>query len=334
MEIRRGRDAPMQRGAKVKQRNFQMIKTNGVTLRTVVEGKGPLVVLLHGFPQCWYLWRHQIDPIVQAGFQVAVPDQRGYGGSDRPAAVEAYNIVELSNDVAGIASALGHERFIVVGHDWGAPVAWHTALLHRDRVRAVVGMSVPYARGRVGVMTRQENFGDNFWYIVYFQKPGVAEAELEADVRRSLRLVYYSICGDAPEGLWMQQKPASAKLLDGMVDPPSLPSWLTQEDMDYYVAQFKESGFRGPLNWYRNIDRNIEITPQLEHAKIEQPSFFIAGKKDPVLSFGGGVWVSMMDQYVTDMRGKVFVDGAGHWVQAERPAPVNEALLGFLKSVK
>ncbi|HKV53134.1 MAG TPA: alpha/beta hydrolase [Candidatus Binataceae bacterium] len=317
----------------MKQRNFQMIKTNGVTLRTVVEGSGPLVILLHGFPQCWYLWRHQIDPLVAAGFQVAVPDQRGYGGSDKPATIEAYNIVELSNDVAGLASALGHERFIVVGHDWGAPVAWHTALLHARRVRAVVGMSVPYVRGQAGTMTRQENFGDNFWYIVYFQKPGVAEAELETDVRKSLRMMYYSISGDAPEGLWMQPKKATAKLLDGLLDPPTLPSWLTAEDLDYYVAQFEKSGFRGPINWYRNIDRNIEITPQLEQAKIEMPAYFIAGKRDIVLSFAGGMLLAAMEPYVPDLRGKVIIDGAGHWVQAERPAETNQALLGFLKSI-
>jgi len=265
----------------MKQRNFQMIETNGVKLRTVVEGKGPLVILLHGFPQCWYLWRHQIDPIVAAGFQVAVPDQRGYGGSDKPAAIEAYNIVELSNDVAGIATALGHEKFIVVGHDWGAPVAWHTALLHASRVRAVVGMSVPYVRGMEGAMTRQENFGDNFWYIVYFQKPGVAEAELDADIRKSLRMTYFSISGDAPEGIWFVKKPASAKFLEGLVDPPTLPSWLTAEDLDYYVAQYQQDGFRGPLNWYRNIDRNVAITPQLANAKIEQPAFFYRGQERP-----------------------------------------------------
>ena len=317
----------------MKQRNFQMIKTNGVTLRTVVEGNGPLVILLHGFPQCWYLWRHQIDPLVAAGFRVAVPDQRGYGGSDKPSPIEAYNVVELSNDVAGLATALGHERFIVVGHDWGAPVAWHTALLHPKRVRAVVGMSVPYVRGQIGTMTRQENFGDNFWYMVYFQKPGVAEAELEADIRKSLRMIYYSISGDAPEGIWFTPKKASAKLLEGLVDPPKLPSWLTAEDLDYYVAQFEQSGFRGPINWYRNIDRNLEITPQLAGAKIEQPAFFIAGKKDLVLSFGGGGLVAAMDQFVPNLRGKVIIEGAGHWVQAERPIPTNEALLGSLKSV-
>jgi pimeloyl-ACP methyl ester carboxylesterase len=320
----------------VKKYNYQLIGTNGIHLRTVVEGNGPLVILLHGFPQCWYLWRHQIAPLVEAGFQVAAPDQRGYGGSDRPSAIEAYNIIELTNDVAGLADALGHEQFIVVGHDWGAPVAWHTALLHPHRVRAVVGLSVPYTRWRVGTLTRQENFGDNFWYMVYFQQPGVAEAELEADIRKSLRTIYYSVSGDAPPGLLLGQKPATAKFLDGMADPEHLPAWLTEEDLDYYVAQFEQSGFRGPLNWYRNIDRNIELTPQLdslETGKIQQPAFYIAGMKDPVLQFAGGRGVEQMDKWMADLRGKVFIEGVGHWTPMERPAEVNQALLGFLMTV-
>jgi pimeloyl-ACP methyl ester carboxylesterase len=315
----------------MKLRNFQLIETNGVRLRAVVEGKGPLVILLHGFPQLWYLWRHQIDPLIEAGFQVAAPDQRGYGGSDCPADIEDYDIIELTNDVVGLADTLGHEQFIVVGHDWGAPVAWNTALLHPQRVRAVVGMSVPYSRWQVGTMTRQENFGDNFWYMAYFQQPGVAESELEADIRKSLRTIYFMTSGDVPAEMRPIRKPATAKLLDDLTDPERFPSWMTEEDLDYYVAQFEQSGFRGPLNWYRNIDRNIEITPQLETEKIEQPSFFIAGRKDPVVSFGG--WLSQMDDWVTDMRGKVFIEGAGHWVQMERPAEVNEALIGFLKTV-
>ena len=317
----------------MQKRNFQLIETNGIRLRTVVEGTGPLVILLHGFPQCWYLWRYQIDPLVEAGFQVAVPDQRGYGGSDRPEPIEAYNIIELTDDVVGLADVLGHDQFIIIGHDWGAPVAWHTALLHAQRVRAVVGMSVPYTRWQAGVMTRQEYFGDAFWYIVYFQQPGVAEAELEADIRKSLRMTYFAVSGDAPGKLWFVQKPSTAKFLDGLIDPERLPAWLTEEDLDYYAAQYRQSGFQGPLNWYRNIDRNVEITPQLETAKIQQPSFFIAGSKDPVLSFGGGGWVEQMNNWVTDLRGKVFIEGAGHWVQMERPAAVNEALLGFLKTV-
>lgn len=320
----------------MKNRNFQLIETNGIRLHTVVEGNGALVILLHGWPQCWYLWRHQIDPLVNAGFQVAVPDQRGYGGSDKPAEIEAYNIIELTNDVVGIADALGHEQFIVVGHDWGAPVAWHTALLHSQRVKAVAGLSVPYTRWKARTLTQQEFFGDSFWYMVYFQKPGVAEAEFEADIRKSLRMIYYSGSGDLPMGFRVGKKPASAKFLDGLPDPESLPVWLTEEDMDYYVEQYRQSGFRGPINWYRNIDRNVELTPQLdslETGRIQQPAFFIAGTKDPVLKFAGGDTVQRMDKWMVDLRGKVLIEGAGHWVQIERPAEVTEALLGFLKSV-
>jgi len=321
----------------VKHRDFQLIETNGIRLRTVVEGDGPLVILLHGWPQCWYLWRHQIDPLVAAGFQVAVPDQRGYGGSDKPAEVEAYNIIELTNDVVGLASALGHEQFTVVGHDWGAPVAWHTSLLHPQRVKAVAGLSVPYTRWKARTLTQQEFYGDNFWYMVYFQRPGVAEAELEADLRKSLRTIYFSISGDVPADWRPARKPASAEFLDGLLEPgQNLPAWLTEEDLDYYEAQYRQSGFRGPINWYRNIDRNVALTPQLdspETGMIRQPAFFIAGTKDPVLQFHGGRALSAMDKWMADLRGKVLIEGAGHWVQLERPAEVNEVLLGFLKSV-
>ncbi len=321
----------------MKNRNFQLIETNGIRLRTVIEGSGPLVILLHGWPQCWYLWRHQIDPLVTAGFQVAVPDQRGYGGSDKPAETEAYNIIELTNDVVGIADALGHERFVVVGHDWGAPVAWHTALLHPQRVKAVAGLSVPYTRWKACTLTQQEFYGDNFWYMVYFQQPGVAETELEADIRTSLRTIYFSISGDVPADWRPARKPASAKFLDGMLDPrQTLPAWLKEEDLDYYEAQYRQSGFRGPINWYRNIDRNVALTPQLdspETGMIGQPAFFIAGTKDPVLQFHGGRALSAMDKWMADLRGKVLIEGAGHWVQMERPAETTDSLLGFLKTV-
>ncbi len=314
--------------------DFRRVASNGIHLRTVVEGKGPLVILLHGFPQCWYEWRHQIPPLVEAGYRVAVPDQRGYGGSDRPEAIEAYNIIELTKDIAGLADALGEEKFIIVGHDWGAPVAWHTALLYPERVRAVAGVGVPYRPFDSRGLTKQENFGENFWYIVYFQTPGVAEAELEADVRRSLRMIIYTVCGDAPEGLFFVPKPKTAKLLDGQVDPQFLPAWLTEEDLDYYEAQFRETGFRGPINWYRNMDRNLDLTPQLETAKITQPAFFIAGEKEITLAYGEGRSLAEMDEWLTDLRGKVLIKGAGHWVGEERPTEFNEALLGFLKTIK
>jgi pimeloyl-ACP methyl ester carboxylesterase len=320
----------------MQERTFRQIETNGIRLRTVVEGKGPLVILLHGFPQCWYLWRHQIDPLVNAGFQVAVPDQRGYGGSDCPAEIEAYDITHLTNDVVGIADALGHKQFYLVGHDWGAIVAWYVVLLHKERVEALCNMSVPWpfpppASWKVGGMTKQENFGDSFWYIVYFQKPGVAEAELEANIRKSLRTIHFSVSGDAPADAVFTPKPASAPLLAGWIDPPSLPAWMTEADLDYYEAQYKQSGFRGPINWYRNIDRNITLYPQLKDTKIEVPTLFLAGAKDIVLQFEAG-WAEQLDSRIADLRGKVFIEGAGHWVQVERPAAVNTALLNFLKT--
>jgi pimeloyl-ACP methyl ester carboxylesterase len=311
-------------------RNFRTIQTNGIRLNTVVEGDGPLVILLHGWPQCWYLWRNQIDPLVEAGFQVAVPNQRGYDSSDAPEDIEAYDILNLTADVTGIADALGHETFTVVGHDWGAPVAWNTALLYEERVTAVVGMSVPYSRYPTGALTKQENFGDNFWYMVYFQKPGIAEAEFEQDIRRSLRMIHFNVSGSAPEGIVLTPKPSTSGFLDGLIDTEELPKGVTQEDLDYYVEQYEQSGFRGNLNWYRNIDRNMEITPQLEGKKISQPALFIAGEKDIVLQFPG-VSLDTMTELIPNLKGQVVVPGAGHWVPAEYPQQVNKALLGFLK---
>lgn len=181
-------------------------------------------------------------------------------------------------------------------------------------------------------MTKQENFGDHFWYIVYFQTPDVVEAELEANIRTSLRTMYVSFSGDAPEELFFTPKPATATYLEGLINPPSLPAWLTEADLDYYEAQYKRSGFRGPVNWYRNIDRNIALYPQLKDTKVEVPTFFLVGSKDPVLQFEAG-WVEQLDSRVSDLRGKTFIEGAGHWVQVERPAAVTTALLNFLKNV-
>ena len=256
----------------MKQRNIRMIETNGIRLKVIVEGSGPLVLLLHGFPQCGYLWRNQIDDLVAAGYQVAVPDQRGYGGSDKPADPQAYDSLTLSADAVGIADALGHETFTLVTHDWGAIIGWYMASLYPQRVNAVFALSVPPTIGTpVGALTRQENFGDNFVYTVYFQQPGVAEAELDADVRKSIRKLYYSVSGDAPEFGFMRPKPASSKMLDGLVDPDPLPSWLTEEDLDRYVEDYRD-GFRGPINWYRSIDRGIELTRHLlgsqDHAAV------------------------------------------------------------------
>ena len=317
----------------MKQRKFQTIETNGIRLRVVVEGKGPLVILLHGWPQGWYLWRHQIDPIIEAGFTVAVPDQRGYGGSDAPADQDSYNLVELASDIVGIADALGYQQFLVVGHDWGAPVAWNLALLHEDRVKAVACLSVPYFRFPIKGYTQQEFFGDKFWYMVYFQKPGVAEAEFEANPRRSIHMIHWMLSGDAPEDIFFRPMTKDSKFLDHMPELKALPSAMTQEDLDYFTAEYERAGFRGGLNWYRNIDRSMEMTKHLEGRKVQQPSFFITGEKDVILKFPGVDPERVFDT-LADLRGTVVVPGAGHWVQAERPDAVNPPLIEFLKSVR
>ena len=317
----------------MKQRNFRMIETNGIRLRTVVEGEGPLVILLHGFPQCWYLWRHQIDPLVEAGFQVAVPDQRGYGGSDRPPAISDYNIRTLAADVAGIAPALGHKQFILIGHDWGCVAAWNTALLYDKTCRAVMGLSVPFWRMAAGTVN-PPGMDERFWYIRYFQQPGVAEAELERDLERSLLSIYYTISADAPPASFMKQleHPKASSLLNTMLTPQQLPPWLTREDLAYYVEQYQVSGFRGPINWYRNIPTNNSITPELESKRFTQPAAFVAGAADDVLLFDPN-WRSTFSKAFDDLRFIELVEGAGHWVQMEKPKETTALLLRFLRGL-
>ncbi len=311
---------------------LRLVTSNGIRLRTAEAGAGPLVLLLHGFPESWYSWRHQIPALAAAGFRVVAPDQRGYGGSDTPAAIESYDILHLVDDAVGILDALGEERAVVIGHDWGASVAWHCALLRPERFRAVAALSVPYV-GRaparpLDLMRRLA--ADRFFYIVYFQEPGVAEHELETDVRSTLRRFLYTASGNVTEPLDFWQKPATARFLDGLPDPKTLPSWLTEEDLDYYTGEFRRTGFRGGLNWYRNLDRNWELTAELAGRRIEQPALFIAGERDAVLAM---IPPDAMRPAVPNLRDLRLISGCGHWTQQERPAEVTAALIGFLRSL-
>jgi len=321
------------------QPEFAMIETNGIRLRTALAGQGPLVVLVHGWPESWYSWRHQIATLADAGYRVAAPDVRGYGGSDKPQAIEAYSIKELAADIAGLIEALGVKQAILIGHDWGAPIVWNTSLFFPDKVRAVAGLSVPHTgRGPAPRIQLFRNiYKDRFFYQIYFQDVGVAEKEFEADVPASLRKIYYWISGEgvkATTNAPKVKKGPDAKLLDGLSDPDPLPAWLTPADIDYYAGEFARSGFRGPLNRYRTSE--IDFTQQAEIAdrRIEQPAAFIAGSLDPVLAFIPGVdLIAVMREKVADLRLVRIIDGAGHWVQQERPVEVNTALLEFLKGV-
>jgi pimeloyl-ACP methyl ester carboxylesterase len=315
---------------------FALVNTNGIRLRVALAGQGPLVVLVHGWPESWYSWRHQIPALAAAGYRVAAVDVRGYGGSDKPEPIEAYSIKEMCGDIAGLIEGLGEKQAILIGHDWGAPIVWNTALFFPDKVRAVAGLSVPYTgRGPAPRIQLFKNlYKDRFFYQIYFQEPGVAEAEFEADLRTALRKTYYLASGESRKAGPRPPKPADAKYLDGMIDPDPYPAWLTAADLDYYVGEFEQSGFRGPLNRYRTSELDFAQQAELVGRKIGQPAAFIAGGLDPVLSFIPGVdLVALMREQVADLRLVRILDGAGHWIQQERPDEVNAALLEWLRTI-
>ncbi len=315
---------------------FQSIRTNGVNLRCVVDGDGPLVVMIHGWPESWYSWRHQIGPVRDAGYRVVVPDVRGYGGSDAPQPLEAYDMENLIGDVLGLIDHFGERRAILFGHDWGAPIVWNTTALHPDRVRAVAALSVPYSpRGKVSpIELWRQIYAGRFFYQLYFQEPGVAEAELEADIRKSLRKIYYAGSGESPKGMFRSDKRPDERMLDDLPDPATLPEWLTAQDIEYYASQFQKSGFRGPLNRYRNQQRDWDRLTALTGARITVPACFIAGRRDGVLKFIPNFdLVEYMKRWTDDLRVCEILDGAGHWIQQERPDEVTKLLLGFLASL-
>jgi len=313
---------------------FRTVNTGSLNIRVAMEGTGPLVLMVHGFPESWYSWRHQLGPVAGAGFTAAAIDVRGYGGSDKPHPAEAYAMECMVEDIAGAIETLNPDApAVLIGHDWGAPIVWNTALFHREKVSAVVGLSVPHTgRGpapRIELFRRM--YKDRFFYQLYFQTPGVAEAELEADVRTSLRKIYYWASGEGIKTVPRLDKTADAGLLDGLADPDPLPAWLTSTDLDYYAAEFQQSGFRGPLNRYRTSELDFVQQAAVADQRIEQPTAFLAGSLDPVLRFVPGVdLIEMMRDRVSDLRLVRLLDGAGHWVQQERPAEVNSALLEFL----
>jgi pimeloyl-ACP methyl ester carboxylesterase len=310
------------------------IETNGIKMHVAEQGEGPLVLLCHGFPELAYSWRHQLKALAEAGYRAVAPDQRGYGRSDCPEAIEDYHVLKLTGDVVGLVEALGDERAVIVGHDWGAAVAWHCALLRPDIFSAVVLLSVPYLQrspaGPRPTEQMKQLAGEGHFYQLYFQEPGKAEAEFEADVRKSMSMLLYSASGDAsPQERWRFLFNKSETFLDTGVVPKRLPAWLTEADLDFFVSEFERTGFRGGLNWYRNIDALWELTPFLSGAKIRQPSLFIAGEVDAVIAMYRPQFEGL-EQTMPGLQRKVLLPGAGHWIQQERPAEVNELILQFL----
>jgi pimeloyl-ACP methyl ester carboxylesterase len=317
---------------------FRIIDTNGIKIRAAVQGSGPLVVMVHGFPESWYSWRHQMAPLAAAGFTACAIDVRGYGGSDKPHPVEAYAMTEMTADVAGVIEALSPGKpAVIIGHDWGAPIVWHTAVLHPKHVRAVAGLSVPYfglppmsLDQLIKVMYTDQG---KFFYQAYFKDEGVAEAAFEADVRGGLRKLYFSGSGDS-QGYWggVEKKHGDA-LLDGLPDPDPFPAWLTSEDIDYFVGEFTRSGFRGPLNRYRNHTRDWEYMSTIADRIVHQPSLFIVGERDLVLKmFGGSAEAAFerMAANASDHRGSHLIPRIGHWTQQEAPDETTGLLIDWL----
>lgn len=317
------------------------IETNGITMHIAEQGEGPLVVLCHGFPESWYSWRHQMRALAEAGFRAVAPDMRGYGRTDAPEEIEKYTLLHLTGDIVGLCAALGAQTAVVAGHDWGAPVAWHCALLRPDLFRAVIGLSVPFIprRSTLPTSTMPQDEASLF-YQLYFQTPGIAEEELSRDPRATIRRILYSASGDiprrsgsGPSGL-SGMVPREGGFLTRTKDPEILPPWLSEADLDFYAAEFARTGFRGGLNWYRNIDRSWELLAPFAGAKVGVPALYMAGDRDLVTQFRGmDRLIPNLKAFVPQLRDTIMLPGCGHWTQQERATEVNTAIIAFLREL-
>jgi pimeloyl-ACP methyl ester carboxylesterase len=314
------------------------LDVNGIRMHVAEAGQGMPVVMCHGFPHLWYSWRHQLPAVAGAGWWAVAPDLRGYGGTDAPADVSEYGSDQVCGDLIGLFDALGAERVVLVGLDFGAQLVWEMALLHPDRLAAIVVLNNPYTgRGR---RRPSEGFAElaqqHFLHLHYFQAPGPADTELDANPREFLARIYWALSGQGSYFEVFQHPSAGRGYIEVLPPAPALPwPWLTEEELGHYAAVFSRTGFTGGLNWYRAIDRRWEDTAGIGSAPVGVPTYFLAGEKDVDLAgFSGRDPLERMRSLVTDLRELVIVPDAGHLVQMEKPAEVNTHLLRFLSSVR
>jgi pimeloyl-ACP methyl ester carboxylesterase len=316
----------------------EQIAVNGIELHVATAGPadGAPVVLCHGFPELWYSWRHQLAALGQAGYRVFAPDLRGYGASSHPTEVGDYGSDELTCDLCGLLDHYGYEQAAFVGHDWGAMVVWEMGRLHPERVSSLYNMSVPYSNAPAPpTEIFKVIFEGKFFYILYFQPVGPAEAELESDPRHFLRTMLYSAGGEGmANGTGLPDAPAEGTgFLDILTPAPDqLPPWLTEHDVDVYAEAFEKGGFFGPVSFYRNMDANWQRSHDIPASVYSMPVGFLTGSLDPVNAMMPGA-AEAMAETLPNFRGGTTVEGAGHWVQQEKPAETNAALLAFLSEV-
>jgi pimeloyl-ACP methyl ester carboxylesterase len=315
----------------------RMIETNGIRLHVAEQGEGPLVILCHGFPECWYSWRHQLPALAKVGFRAVAPDLRGYGRSDRLEDVEKYTILDDIGDVVGLVDALGAKQAVIAGHDIGAAIAWQTALLRPDRFGAVIALSPPFRSRGFGdagppttLMPRTE---DAIFYQLFLQNPA-AEAGLGRDLRLTVRYQFYTLSGDRPPSAGVGELPPGMMPRKGgfMTNPPSLPAWVTEADIDVYVKEYARSGFHGPLAWWRNIDRGWELMAPFAGATVTVPALYMAGDRDFVASVFSQD-IAKQSALVPKLRPPTMLPGCGHWTQQERAPEVSAAMIDFLRSL-
>ncbi len=308
-----------------------------VRIHAVEQGEGPAVLLVHGYPETSYSWRHQLPVIADAGYKAIAIDVRGYGQSSCPESIEDYRIVRMVADNVRLAEALGIDDLVIVGHDWGAPIAWSSALLRPDLFSALALLSVPYTPPSVERPTKAvaELFGqDGEFYMTYFQEPGRADAEAEEDVRAWITGFYYGgAAGAPPEATRFAVVPKGQKMKDLLVQPETEMSWLPAADLDVYVAEFERTGLTGGLNRYRNLDRDWEDLAAFRGRPVTVPTVFIGGDADGPTIWGAQA-IARFPKTLPDLRGSHILERCGHWIQQEKPDEVNRLLLDFLAEVR
>jgi pimeloyl-ACP methyl ester carboxylesterase len=303
---------------------------NGIRYHYAESGVGPLVIMLHGFPELWYSWRHQLTALAKAGYHAVAPDLRGFGESQVTEKVEDYSLINHAKDIKGLIDHLEDTQATIIGHDWGANLMWIMPMLYPDIIKAVISLSIPFYPEPRDPEKVKAWGNDKFNFMRYFENPGLTEAEFNDDPKRFFTLFFYGLSGDAPRGIidtLYLGKPSDAKLLDEFPEPDHLPSWMSPEDLNYYVSAYRKTGITPALNFYRNGKRDYGPLKEIYKKGIKQPALFIGGSEEAAVRFGS---LEPMKGTMPNLKKTIVLPGCGHWLQQERTMEVNKAIIEFL----